>query len=735
MNDKDNQTEPGKYSFSMNKFPLAVTAYLLLFMSAFFCSSMLTGSAGHFLEVATYPISGNYIFFDNGEPAQTLKALLGHFILPTLFKSYFTGVYLILIPGLIVFILLCLYLKISPENILKINLRKKTLIIVSWGVCLALFAFVLFISYGLFKGIIPPFDEFSYLFQSKLLLQGKLFMESPPMREFFQSSNIINNGRLYSKYTLGWPLLLTPGTAMGIPFVINALLSIGSLILVFNLGKLLYDEKTGRIAAIALIMSPFFILYGATLMSHTSTGFFAVLLVYAALRGIKLNSPSWSIVAGIAGGILLNIRPADAALTAGPLFLYLAAGLLNPKDRKERFKSILLTSAGFFLGAGFLAIVNYLQNGSPLKMSFLMYNPNEKWGFSTANHTIYAGIWNDVVSVGRMLFWAMPLFLEFSLTGLLEKKGKCAFAGMVFAAYLIFFLGYYSTGGGEFGSRFFFVPYLLMSIPAARGIIALEEFIGAKTRILRAGAYIIIPALAFASIFCIYPRTLKAASGEIAKYGLISEITSRVIPPDEESLIFLMHSGYVDTANLPGLKEKNVRAVFLDPEKNMELIKARPNRKAYLYRFDMAGKENILEPYPVKALEDRKENRQSLSWAYFNAALNYDIRLKDPNNAARCFKEALKYDPGNLPARINLAQLYYKYDKYDKALEAYLEILRDYPDLSGSLYYLGRIEGNRGNYGEAVDYLERFVQKHGSDPLAPKAMGWIRKYSGPAGKK
>ncbi len=98
--------------------------------------------------------------------------------------------------------------------------------------------------------------------------------------------------------------------------------------------------------------------------------------------------------------------------------------MIKSKDRKAHFKCLLYLGIGFAVSAGSTAIINYIQNGSPLKLSFLVFNPDEKWGFGTFDHSIYRGIWNVSFSTVRMSLWTMPLFFELALVALWSKSGK-----------------------------------------------------------------------------------------------------------------------------------------------------------------------------------------------------------------------------------------------------------------------------------------------------------------------
>ena len=65
-------------------------------------------------------------------------------------------------------------------------------------------------------------DEFAYQFSAELLTQGKLYLHSFPMKDFFDHKFLYNDGKLYSQYFLGWPLLMTPGVYLHLPGFMNA---------------------------------------------------------------------------------------------------------------------------------------------------------------------------------------------------------------------------------------------------------------------------------------------------------------------------------------------------------------------------------------------------------------------------------------------------------------------------------------------------------------------------------
>src|SRR4030066_2091168 len=103
-------------------------------------------------------------------------------------------------------------------------------------------------------------DENAYLFQAKLFQSGRLHAPSPCGREFFDFPHIINNGKWYSIYPPGFPLLLVVGLILRSPWLINPILAALAVLLFFLLGQEIYNRSVGIIAALLAAISPWFLL-------------------------------------------------------------------------------------------------------------------------------------------------------------------------------------------------------------------------------------------------------------------------------------------------------------------------------------------------------------------------------------------------------------------------------------------------------------------------------------------
>ncbi|MCC7206077.1 MAG: glycosyltransferase family 39 protein, partial [Anaerolineae bacterium] len=137
-------------------------------------------------------------------------------------------------------------------------------------------------------------DEFAYLYQARIFARGQVWVErDEPVKVFWQpfvlqpEEPVDGALRRFGKYIPGWPLVLTPGIWMGQPWVINAFLAMLSVGLVYRLGKEIFSEPAGLVAALLTAISPVALLLNATLMSHTWAMFAALVFTYSYWRTLK----------------------------------------------------------------------------------------------------------------------------------------------------------------------------------------------------------------------------------------------------------------------------------------------------------------------------------------------------------------------------------------------------------------------------------------------------------------
>ena len=112
-------------------------------------------------------------------------------------------------------------------------------------------------------------DDVAQLFQARLFAHGRLFASSPPVPQFFDMMPMINDGKWYSQYPPGHPVMLMLGVLIHAPWLINPLLGALTVVVTYFLGKEVYDEPVARLGALLLAFSPYLALTSGQFINHS----------------------------------------------------------------------------------------------------------------------------------------------------------------------------------------------------------------------------------------------------------------------------------------------------------------------------------------------------------------------------------------------------------------------------------------------------------------------------------
>lgn len=192
------------------------------------------------------------------------------------------------------------------------------------GLALLSFALSAILSNTVFERLPHLEDEMAYLFQARTLAGGHLVIESPaPARAYWQPFVVDYNGTRFGKYSLGWPAHLAIGVLLGEEWIINAAFAALSVAMVYRLGREIFSQEAGVVAAALVAFSPAAVLLSATLMGHTTALFWSLVFVYAFWRIGRGKKPiRWGLAAGLALGLILINRPVTGAALAVPFIAY-----------------------------------------------------------------------------------------------------------------------------------------------------------------------------------------------------------------------------------------------------------------------------------------------------------------------------------------------------------------------------------------------------------------------------
>ena len=316
---------------------------------------------------------------------------------------------------------------------------------------LAMFAFgaALHINRTMFERLPHLEDEFAYLFQAKVFAGGHLWVERPAGVEvkvlwqpFVIQPNDPIDGVLkrFGKYTPGWPAVLALGILLNAPWITNAFLSALTVVLIYRLGREVFDEAVGLVAALLMAISPMALLLSATLMSHTSALFFTLLFLYGYWRTIKTTGGlrsqiAWGALAGVGIGMVAATRPLTAVAMAAPVALHALSRLVEIFSEKVKYgqrvrivtsmASLALVAAPF---AGSIFVFNRAVTGESRSELYTLQWDYDKVGFGEGHglmpggHTLDFGWTNARSDLG---IWLRDIFgwtIDLGLTDYMQRN-------------------------------------------------------------------------------------------------------------------------------------------------------------------------------------------------------------------------------------------------------------------------------------------------------------------------
>lgn len=396
-------------------------------------------------------------------------------------------------------------------------------------------------------------DEFAYLYQARIFEQGDVVIDSPePRRAYWQPFLIDYEGKRFGKYPPGWPLLLAFGTGTQLPWVVNVYFAGLTVAIVYRLGRELYNESAGVIAALLMTISPISLLLSGTLMSHTSALFFVTLFIYSLWRiEIGRRVLFWGAVGGFSLGINIAMRPLSAVGIAFPFVIYSAGRLVwTLADRRHELfatlKPLMVLGIVTLLVGAMWPAFNEAATDDPTKNLYTFIWKYDKVGFGEeygrSGHTIEKG-WKhakqDAACYARDLFgWTLQpdnppekvqpnngcvtdqpgvswVLLPLGLIFMHRRKWSLLF--LLLAASLITVHLAYWIGAQVYSARYYFEMTSALVLVSAAGVVGLAQFM--RRFRLESAVYVVFGIAVVVSLIGYTPDRLYALKG----YGRISQ--------------------------------------------------------------------------------------------------------------------------------------------------------------------------------------------------------------------
>ena len=162
-------------------------------------------------------------------------------------------------------------------------------------------------------------DQASYLLQAEIFAKGRWTALTPPMPAFFEQPHVVLVPALASKYPPGHALLLAPGAALGMPFLVPLLLTGMTAALLFALTARIANAFVAVFAWVFWISAPLVLRFQGSYFSEITTGALVLASWWFLLKWRETRTPRWLILVAFALGWGAITRPLTMLAVAVPI--------------------------------------------------------------------------------------------------------------------------------------------------------------------------------------------------------------------------------------------------------------------------------------------------------------------------------------------------------------------------------------------------------------------------------
>ena len=465
-------------------------------------------------------------------------------------------------------------------------------------ICLLAFASTAAVSYFAFERLPHLEDEVAYLFQAKTLAMGRLTVDSPALPDSFWTPFVLDyRGQRFGKYPPGWPAVLALGerfTAGRGSWLVNPVLSAIALYLVYRLGRSLYDDRTGLLAAALGLTSPLFLVLGGSYLSHLVSLVWLLLFSLWFVWTAQGRSRGYAAGAGLALGMVFLTRSLTAVAFAMPFALYSLVQIV--RRRQPHWPNYLLVALTGGLMAALLPAYQWAVTGDPWLNPYTLWWPYDRIGFGPGigampgGHSPFYAWVNFRQDMSRaatdVLGWPalswIPLLLGLALPPRRKRDWAllAPFASLV-VAYLFYWIG---SPSRLWGPRYYFEGFAGLWLLAAAGLLKTWDWAGARKRWAR-------PVLAGVLVVLVVASLAANVSGRMAEAKGCYGITRSQFDPIEEAglhnaLVIVYAERWLEYGALlsgmsPTLDDDVIYARGSGSEADAAVIAAFPDRTVY----------------------------------------------------------------------------------------------------------------------------------------------------------
>ena len=331
-------------------------------------------------------------------------------------------------------------------------------------------------------------DEVAYLFQARTFATGRVALPNPPVPSAF-ALYLIATGATgwYSPVPPGLAAMFVPGVWLGVPWLVNPVLTGVNVLLLYLVLQPLYGRRVARLSTLLFAFSPWNLFLGMSYMPHAATMFLALAATLGVITTRRTGLARWTWVGGLGLGGLATVRQLDAMVMAAALGLW----SIGVGGRRLKISGTAGLILGSMLGAAPLLAFNRYFTGKVSTFPIMAYNDGlygkgaNDYGFGAnrgmgwpldpnPGHGPVDGIINASLNTAatqvELFGWCVGSLLivyAFVLRGRLHRSDKLMLA-VVALTWLAYFFNYFA-GGPDFGARYWFLMIVPLVALTARG--------------------------------------------------------------------------------------------------------------------------------------------------------------------------------------------------------------------------------------------------------------------------
>jgi hypothetical protein len=323
-------------------------------------------------------------------------------------------------------------------------------------------------------------DEKTYLFQSKLLLAGRMSIEAPAQAAAFWEPYIVGVGPHWSgQYFWAQPALLALGLLAHATYAVPAIeVACTTFFTGLLVSELTTDRRATVLAGALVATSPLAILTGATLNNANVSAACCAVTLFGLARLYRGADRSATIALGLSTAVGLHNRVLDhaAILVAAALVLAVATAGARIAMARRLLPAVLIALPLLALHPLF----NHLVSGSFRHSGYWLQDRVQNWtmlGFGTGAggfpQDASTACAKTIANGARMLLYTAGGPLVFAPVAILalrgERLGLLRAAGWVTAVYYAAYFFYASASTQTTGPVYFdaLVPVLVSAVAVA----------------------------------------------------------------------------------------------------------------------------------------------------------------------------------------------------------------------------------------------------------------------------